>query len=182
MDTFAAPAFATDPASRYLLGRMPGARGTRLFSAGMIKMILGHLIYQVAIALILHFLGHSILGLDHSTQNDKVVVTLVFAWIFNSVNCRRLDNKLNISEGILNNQYFVVVTLIGTSPLSSSFCSTLKLRTVCRNWRTDSHSLRRKCCLPSQAYSRSRVGYFASTRFRFYPPWCPHSMRPHSTS
>ena len=64
----------------------------------MIKMILGQSIYQIAIILTFH----------HSDRGDAVVITLVFitfvfAQIFNSINCRRLDNKLNIFEGILNN-------------------------------------------------------------------------------
>ncbi|KAF9778977.1 Ca-transporting ATPase [Thelephora terrestris] len=117
MDTFAALALATDPASKSLLDRKPDTRGTRLFTADMIKMILGQSIYQVAIIFTLHFLGHAILGLDHSDEGDKIVATLVFntfvfAQIFNSVNCRRLDNKLNVFEGILNNWYFIVVTFV----------------------------------------------------------------------
>ncbi|KAF9778981.1 hypothetical protein BJ322DRAFT_466634 [Thelephora terrestris] len=117
MDTFAALALATDPASKSLLDRKPDTRGTRLFTADMIKMILGQSIYQVAIILIFHFLGHSILGLDHSDEGHKIVVTvvlntLVFALVFNSVNCRRLDQRFNIFEGISNNWYFVVVILI----------------------------------------------------------------------
>ena len=125
MDTFAALALATDPASVSLLDRKPDTRGTRLFTADMIKMILGQSIYQVIIILIFHFLGHSILGLDHTDHNNNVVTTLVFstfvfAQIFNSVNCRRLDNRLNIFEGIFKNRYFIVITLIGTSP--PTFC------------------------------------------------------------
>ena len=119
MDTFAALALATDPASISLLDRKPDTRGTRLFTADMIKMILGQSMYQVAIILVFHFLGHSILGIDHSEHGDKVVTTLVFntfvfAQIFNSINCRRLDNRLNIFEGIFRNRYFIAITLIGT--------------------------------------------------------------------
>lgn len=117
MDTFAALALATDPASESLLDRKPDTRGTRLFTADMIKMIIGQSIYQIAIILIFHFLGHSILGFDHSDKSDGVVMTFVFnvfvfAQIFNSINCRRLDNKLNIFEGITKNTYFIVITLI----------------------------------------------------------------------
>ena len=121
MNTFAALTLATDPASVSLLDRKPDTRGTRLFTADMIKMILGQSIYQVIIILIFHFLGHSILGLDHTEHKNNVVTTLmfntfVFAQIFNSVNCRRLDNRLNIFEGIFKNREFIVITLIGTSP------------------------------------------------------------------
>ena len=40
VDAFAALALATNPASIFLLDRKPGTRGTRLFTAGMVKMIL----------------------------------------------------------------------------------------------------------------------------------------------
>ena len=59
MDTFAALALATDPASESLLDRMPDTRGTRLFTADIIKTILRQSIYQVAIILVFHFPGRS---------------------------------------------------------------------------------------------------------------------------
>lgn len=118
MDTFAALALATDPATESLLERMPDRKTAPLFSVEMYKMILFQSLYQIAIILIFHFLGNTILGFDNSTHSDDIVKTLVFnafvfAQIFNSVNSRRLDNKLNIFEGILKNRYFLVITLIG---------------------------------------------------------------------
>jgi len=61
MDTFAALALATDPASESLLDRKPYTHGPRLFTADMIKMILGQSIYQVIITLAFHFLGNTTL-------------------------------------------------------------------------------------------------------------------------
>ena len=127
MDTFAALALATDPASEKLLDRMPEKKNAPLFSVDMYKMILLQSVYQIAIILVFHFCGLQILGLESTTQNNKVVQTLVFntfvfAQIFNSVNCRRLDNKMNIFEGISHNFYFIGITLLGMSfvvPLSS---------------------------------------------------------------
>jgi len=63
--------------------------------------------------LVFHFAGRQILG----SQNDVEVQTFVFnafvfAQIFNSVNCRRLDRKLNIFEGITRNWYFMLITLM----------------------------------------------------------------------
>ncbi|KAF9524821.1 Ca-transporting ATPase [Crepidotus variabilis] len=117
MDTFAALALATDPASEKLLERKPDKKTAPLFSVEMYKMILLQSLYQIAVILIFHFLGIKILGFEHSTTNDGIVNTLVFnafvfAQIFNSVNCRRLDSRLNIFEGLLNNWYFIVITLI----------------------------------------------------------------------
>ena len=101
----------------------PDTRGARLFTADMIKMIIGQSIYQIAIIIVFHFHGETILGSDDHSS-DMVVQTLVFnafvfAQIFNSINCRRLDNKLNIFEGTTKNKYFVVITFIGTFPVSA---------------------------------------------------------------
>lgn len=118
MDTFAALALATDPASEAQLDRKPDKKTAPLFSTDMYKMILFQSTYQVIIILLFHFLGHRILGFDHSTNNDDIVRTLVFnsfvfAQIFNSINCRRLDRRMNVFEGMLGNYYFIGITLIG---------------------------------------------------------------------
>ena len=126
MDTFAALALATDPASESSLDRKPDKKTSPLFSVDMYKQILGQSAYQTTITLIFHFLGAKILGQHHSSDDtvqnnqDKIVQTLVFnifvfAQVFNSINSRRLDNKFNIFEGILRNYYFMGITLIGTS-------------------------------------------------------------------
>jgi len=118
MDTFAALALATDPASETQLDRKPDKKTAPLFSTDMYKMILFQSTYQVLIILLFHFLGHRILGFDHSINNDDIVRTLVFntfvfAQIFNSINCRRLDRRMNVFEGMLGNHYFIGITLIG---------------------------------------------------------------------
>ncbi|KAJ7178583.1 calcium-transporting ATPase [Mycena crocata] len=123
MDTFAALALATDPATESLLNRKPDKKTAPLFSVDMYKQILFQSIYQIIITLLFHFAGARILGFGSSAdagvtkKNNLIVQTLVFnafvfAQIFNSVNCRRLDRKLNIFEGITKNWYFTVITLI----------------------------------------------------------------------
>ncbi|KAF7316904.1 Calcium-transporting ATPase [Mycena chlorophos] len=118
MDTFAALALATDPATESLLNRKPDKKTAPLFSTEMYKQILFQSLYQITITLIFHFLGLRILGLQGGVGNNDVVVqtlvfnAFVFAQIFNSVNCRRLDRKLNIFEGLLNNWYFISITTI----------------------------------------------------------------------
>jgi len=125
MDTFAALALATDPAAEALLNRRPDKKTAPLFSVNMYKQIMGQSIYQITTTLIFHFAGLKILGLKHSDNrfvnrdHDSTVQTLVFnafvfAQIFNSVNCRRLDQKLNIFEGLTKNWYFIIITLIGS--------------------------------------------------------------------
>ncbi|KAJ7608118.1 hypothetical protein DFH06DRAFT_1379188 [Mycena polygramma] len=108
MDTFAALVLATDLASESLLNRKPDKKSS---------------IYQIIVVLVFHFAGLRILGFTNSADentvknNNLVVQTLVFnafvfVQIFDSINCRRLDRKLNIFEGITKNWYFIVITLI----------------------------------------------------------------------
>ena len=78
MDTFAALALATDPARPVLLERLPDKRRASLITVEMIKMILVQAAYQIAVCLILHFVGLSILGLDNTAGNDADLRTLVF--------------------------------------------------------------------------------------------------------
>ncbi|KAG6827741.1 hypothetical protein H0H92_010587 [Tricholoma furcatifolium] len=123
MDTFAALALATDPASESMLKRKPDRKSAPLFTTNMYKQIFIQAIYQISIILIFHFLGLQILGL-HLTGNtltdrntNLIVQTLVFnafvfAQIFNSINCRRLDQHLNIFEDVLKNKYFLAITFI----------------------------------------------------------------------
>ncbi|KAG9052918.1 hypothetical protein FS842_009039 [Serendipita sp. 407] len=55
MDTFAALALATDPATRRLLDRKPDRKNAPLFTIEMGKMIIGQALYQTFIVLLLHF-------------------------------------------------------------------------------------------------------------------------------
>ncbi|KAF9000698.1 calcium-translocating P-type ATPase [Cyathus striatus] len=119
MDTFAALALATDPASEKLLERKPDKKTAPLFSVDMYKMILMQSVYQTIVILVFHFRAVNFLfpNSTDSQEDQKIVKTLVFnafvfAQIFNSINCRRLDNKLNIFEGIFRNRYFIAITLI----------------------------------------------------------------------
>jgi len=123
MDTFAALALATDPAHPAMLNRKPDTLSAPLFNVDMWKMIVGQSIYQITIILIFHFAGDAIFGyhgLSEFEQNKKetelgtlIFNAFVFMQIFNSINCRRLDNKFNIFEGVLSNIYFIVITLLG---------------------------------------------------------------------
>ena len=126
MDTFAALALATDPASPVLLDRKPDHKYAPLFSVPMRKQILGQSLYQTSVILIFHFAGNAIFGYHTETdqsiqlQHDNILKTLVFnifvfSQIFNSINCRSVDNKLNVFEGITRNWYFIGITLIGKS-------------------------------------------------------------------
>jgi len=79
--------------------------------------------YQTTIILLFHFLSVKILGFELMSENDTIIQIVVFnafvfAQIFNSVNLRQLDRKLNIFECILSNWCFMVITIIGELSLS----------------------------------------------------------------
>ena len=188
MDTFAALALATDPASPALLDRKPDKKTSPLFSVDMYKQILGQSTYQTIITLIFHFLGAKILGFHHSddsnvTKNHEAVVQtlvfniFVFAQIFNSINCRRLDNRLNIFEGVTRNWYFMTITLLGTRPFNAA-----KADTHCvwdfRGCHSDPHRIRWRRRVPGDAYRRPRVGHCPRAGRRFDPAWSSHPLHP----
>ncbi|KAF9281824.1 hypothetical protein BGZ68_006408 [Mortierella alpina] len=138
MDTLAALALATDPPTPDLLDRQPEPRTAPLISFTMWKMILGQAILQLTITFVLEYAGMSILNYDETPAwlqpkidanpnsdvrgayigfkrqelDTMVFNTFVFLQIFNEVNCRRLDNHLNIFSGIHRNTYFIVIFFI----------------------------------------------------------------------
>ena len=184
MDTFAALALATDPATEALLDRAPDKKHAPLFSIDMYKMILMQSVYQIIVILLFHFKGVDILGLEHTEYNEKVVKTLVFnafvfAQIFNSVNCRRLDRKLNIFEGITKNRYFIGITLLGKFS-DAPFCA------LCSYfpYRNCHPGLDRFCwrrCLPSRTHTGTRVGYLPCPWLCVYSMGCCHSLHSQRT-
>ncbi|KAL2043042.1 hypothetical protein N7G274_004101 [Stereocaulon virgatum] len=118
MDTFAALALATDAPTEKILDRKPVPKRAPLITTNMWKMIVGQAIYQLVVTFVLYFAGSSILGYSKNdsvlqTELDTMVFnTFVWMQIFNEFNNRRLDNKLNIFEGVLRNPYFIVINCI----------------------------------------------------------------------
>ncbi|CEI92331.1 Putative Calcium-translocating P-type ATPase, PMCA-type [Rhizopus microsporus] len=112
MDTFAALALATDPPTLELLARNPEPRNAPLITFRMWKMIIGQAIFQVVVTLVL--LYSSVLNYPSDSVVLQTVVfnTFVFCQIFNEINCRRIDNKLNIFTNILANKFFIVIFFI----------------------------------------------------------------------
>ncbi|KAI1109860.1 calcium-translocating P-type ATPase [Nemania sp. NC0429] len=118
MDTFAALALATDPPTDKILNRLPQPKSAPLVTVNMWKMIVGQTIYQLIVTFVLYFAGAQILGYDPSnaTQQKELdtIVFNTFVWmqIFNEFNNRRLDNKLNIFEGVHRNKFFIGISLL----------------------------------------------------------------------
>ncbi|KAM0421954.1 hypothetical protein ACHAPD_000396 [Fusarium lateritium] len=112
MDTFAALALATDPPTGSLLHREPESRTAPLITTTMWKMIIGQSIYQLIVCFVLWFGRDPILGYDETEVRSLIFNIFVFMQIFKLVNSRRIDNKLNIFEGLHRNHLFMLMMTI----------------------------------------------------------------------
>jgi P-type Ca2+ transporter type 2C len=152
MDTLGGLALSTDPPAESILDRKPDSRSSPLISLTMWKMIIGQSLLKLVVLLILHFGGEHIFSYHEAREKAQLrtMVFNTFVWmqIFNewkSVSCfffflfpssfslmhrsnRRIDNKLNIFEGIRQNWLFtatnismmvgqVLIVLFGGKPL-----------------------------------------------------------------
>ena len=109
MDTMAALALATDPPSPTVLDRKPEPRHHSLISLTMWKMIIGQAIFQTIVTFVLYFAGPKFLHYKPVVHNTFVFNTFVWMQIFNALNCRRIDNHLNVLEGVWKNWLFLSI-------------------------------------------------------------------------
>ncbi|KAM0206281.1 hypothetical protein ACHAQI_008381 [Fusarium lateritium] len=112
MDTFAALALATDPPTGSLLHREPEARTAPLITITMWKMIIGQSVYQLIVCFVLWFGRDVILGYEERVVRSLIFNIFVFMQIFKLINSRRIDNKLNILEGLHRNHLFMLMMTI----------------------------------------------------------------------
>ena len=106
-------ALATDPPTLALLHRKPEPKNSSIVTTNMWKMIIGQSLLQVVIIFILVFAGRRIFT-DWSETELNTVVFNTFAWlqISNLINCRRIDNDLNVFSGVHRNYVFIAITFI----------------------------------------------------------------------
>ncbi|KAF7730071.1 hypothetical protein EC973_003017 [Apophysomyces ossiformis] len=109
MDTFAALALATDPPTPELLQRAPEPRSAPLITLKMWKMIIGQAIFQVIVTLVLLYSDVLHYSSESVVLQTIVFNTFVFCQIFNEINCRRIDSKLNVFHDILKNKFFIFI-------------------------------------------------------------------------
>jgi Ca2+-transporting ATPase len=117
MDTLAALALATEPPTDELLERRPTSKRASLINYRMWKMIIGQSIFQIAINLTLMHIGPEIFHLSDSKEDEVVLRTLVFnafvfLQVFNEINCRRIDDNLNVFKNIFHNHIFIIVQIV----------------------------------------------------------------------
>ncbi|KAL0075273.1 PMCA-type calcium-translocating P-type ATPase [Phycomyces blakesleeanus] len=117
MDTLAALALATEPPTQDLLQRKPISKYAHLINFRMGKMIIGQAIFQIAVNLVIMYLGLAIFHLDNDAQGQATLRTMVFnvfvfLQVFNEINCRRIDNTLNVFKDIFNNWIFLAIQVL----------------------------------------------------------------------
>jgi Ca2+-transporting ATPase len=117
MDTLAALALATEQPSDDVLQRLPIAKTASLITFSMWKMIVGQAIFQVIINMTLLRMGSRLFHLSGSEEDYAVLRTIVFntfvfLQIFNEINCRRIDDAVNVFRGIFRDSGFVLIQLV----------------------------------------------------------------------
>uniref|UniRef100_A0A915AW34 Calcium-transporting ATPase n=1 Tax=Parascaris univalens TaxID=6257 RepID=A0A915AW34_PARUN len=119
MDTLASLALATEMPTEELLRRKPYGRKKSLISRTMVKNIVCHAIYQMAILFALLFYGHKIFDIVSGiyaplfappTQHFTIVFnTFVLMTLFNEINSRNVHNERNIFKGLISNKIFCII-------------------------------------------------------------------------
>ncbi|KAF8931760.1 PMCA-type calcium-translocating P-type ATPase [Dissophora ornata] len=122
MDTLAALALATEPPSPEVLKRRPTAKTAPLINFNMWKMIFGQAIFQISLNLALLKFGAQLFHLQSpdgtvspiqlATLRTMIFNTFVFLQVFNELNCRRIDDSLNIFKNLHNNKIFILVQFV----------------------------------------------------------------------
>ncbi|KAL6072761.1 plasma membrane calcium, variant 2 [Balamuthia mandrillaris] len=119
MDTMAALALGTEKPTPELLQRKPYGLQEKLpISSIMWRNILFQSLYQVVVLCILLYSGAGFLGVEEDGVQHFTIIFNTFVWlqIFNEINCRKVNNELNVFKGLLTNYLFIgviVVTIIG---------------------------------------------------------------------
>ncbi|KAH7025285.1 uncharacterized protein B0I36DRAFT_229382, partial [Microdochium trichocladiopsis] len=112
-DTLAALALVTDPPQNSILDRAPDRRGSRIVSSAMWKMIIGQTIYQLGVTFSLRYTATRLAVVEEQEYIHALVFnTFVWMQIFNLWNNRRLDNNLNVFEGLTRHWLFFGINAI----------------------------------------------------------------------
>uniref|UniRef100_A0A158QHM2 Calcium-transporting ATPase n=1 Tax=Rodentolepis nana TaxID=102285 RepID=A0A158QHM2_RODNA len=135
MDTLASLALATELPTPELLERQPYGRNTPLVSRSMMKNILLHAAYQLAVILGLLFAGRSFHlcpstpreyvlecdsarefvshGISKPTQHFTAIFnSFVLMTLFNELNARKIHGQRNVFAGVFNNWIFLVIWVV----------------------------------------------------------------------
>uniref|UniRef100_A0A5K3EPV4 Calcium-transporting ATPase n=1 Tax=Mesocestoides corti TaxID=53468 RepID=A0A5K3EPV4_MESCO len=121
MDTLASLALATELPTPELLEREPYGRTSPLVSRSMLKNILLHSIYQLAVIMGLLFAGEYVLecdsarelvshGVSKPTQHFTAIFnSFVLMTLFNELNARKIHGQRNVFSGVFRNWIFLLI-------------------------------------------------------------------------
>uniref|UniRef100_A0A1I7TQB9 Calcium-transporting ATPase n=1 Tax=Caenorhabditis tropicalis TaxID=1561998 RepID=A0A1I7TQB9_9PELO len=120
MDTLASLALATEMPTEDLLNRKPYGRTKSLISRTMVKNIVGHAIYQLAILFAIMFWGDKLipntpsgrnapLGSPPSAHFTIIFNAFVLMTLVNEINARKIHGERNVFKGIFTNPIFCVI-------------------------------------------------------------------------
>jgi len=121
MDSFAALALATEPPTDSLLQRPPDNRDAPMITKIMWKHMIGHAIFQSMLLLYLTLSsnGHAVLGaVENGGRMHYTGIFNTFVWlnVFNKFNCRKINDEINIFEGLSESHmshYIILIIIIG---------------------------------------------------------------------
>nr|XP_056706497.1 plasma membrane calcium-transporting ATPase 1-like [Euleptes europaea] len=121
MDTLASLALATEKPTEALLKRKPYGRNKPLISRTMLKNILCHAFYQLAVVFGLLFAGEKWFDIEsgrsapiHAPASQHYTIifnTFVMMQIFNEINARKIHGERNVFEGIFTNTIFCCIVM-----------------------------------------------------------------------
>jgi Ca2+-transporting ATPase len=139
MDSLGALALATRGPSDSLLLRPPYGESDGLISNVLLRNIIGHVTYQLAVLLLIMFGAKSVFGLEVTDLHDKIFAdyeldetkwnkyteemeargvstfvfnTFVLMQVFNLINARVAGQDMSIVDGIFQNPYFIAIFFI----------------------------------------------------------------------
>ena len=125
MDTLAALSLATESPTPILLDRAPYGKNESLISNVIIRNLLVQVFFHVPILLTVVFYGHKMfnvpigmkLGYGHVPTEHYTMVFNVFVCLelFNEFNSRRINDEVNVFEGILKNGMFWFVFILSNT-------------------------------------------------------------------
>ena len=114
-------ALATEPPTEDLLKRKPYGRTKALISRTMMKNIIGHAVYQIAVIFTILFAGPIMFNIDdgvpkHSNFKPSQHFTMIFnsfvlMTLFNEVNSRKIHGERNVFKGFFSNPIFYIIWL-----------------------------------------------------------------------
>ncbi|KAH0573804.1 Calcium-transporting ATPase [Spironucleus salmonicida] len=122
MDSLGSLALATEGPTPNILQAPPVKRSASIITPGMLRNIIIQSVYQLLVLLIMlfEFPGNLICFTPTQVTGEKAIQYrytsiynfFIFAQIFNEFNSRRLNNELNVFDGLFKNILFIIIIVV----------------------------------------------------------------------